>query len=106
MATKDAPKGKSDDLWWYGPDFLNKQETEWPNSFPEPEEILEIRRVAVVKCAKSETVPEVERISKWLVLIRATACVRLACDVFLKKRQKIGELTPEDEVMGEREVAG
>lgn len=98
MATKDSPAGKEDRLWWEGPDFLSRPEEEWPVASKPPGQILEVRRLALVREELQENhVADVVRISKWLVLVRATARVRVAVDLFRGRSRKQGELTIEDE---------
>lgn len=105
MATKNRPKGKTEELWLYGPTFIGQPEVEWPDSFAEPDEVQEIRRVAIVREASTSSVlPDATRVTKWIVLIRAAAWVRVIAAVFLKRRKTPTELSYEEEQMGKNEM--
>lgn len=104
MATKYKPKGKLEDLWWNGPQFLGDHQDDWPQGVPEPDQLLEIRTVAMVRTIDASVVPDVSRFSKWLDLIRACALVRVAADVWLKRRSRTTELCAADERWGRDQV--
>ena len=105
MATKTDPKRKTEDLWWQGPSFLEHEEEDWPGMCQDPVEILEARRVAIIRTdARDGHIAEVHRISKWLVLVRATARVKLFVDMLRKRRDPGSELSQEDEHWATNEI--
>lgn len=105
MATKDQPKGKSDALWWNGPQFLKMDESMWPNSFLKPENELEIRHSGIIRTAAiSSYIPDVTRFSRWLVFLRAAARVRKASNMFKNRCKATEELSADDEKWAEREI--
>lgn len=109
--TKDAPRGETGELYKvqlrgarYGLKVLVKDEDELLNFFTEPEQILKLRRVAVIQGAMVESVPRTEIIVKWYSSTNPRA--RVARGVLQKRRQDRSEKqTHQDENGREKEAS-
>ncbi|GBP67616.1 hypothetical protein EVAR_98670_1 [Eumeta japonica] len=76
--------------WFHGPDFLRKSEDEWPQETVESERPTGRRScttLTLVNKEDSQVVPNVSRFSSWTRLLRSTARVLQAIDLFRVKRK-------------------
>ena len=71
--TKWMVSRRSTDLWWRGPDFLQEEESLWPNCELEKRELLEVRPLLSIThhTPRPCLVLEVNRFSNWSRLVGA-----------------------------------
>ncbi|GBP40066.1 hypothetical protein EVAR_33639_1 [Eumeta japonica] len=91
-ATRDPPTHFDEThRWFHGPDFLRKSEDEWPQETVESErptgEERSCTTLTLVNKEDSQVVPNVSRFSSWTRLLRSTARVLQAIDLFRVKRK-------------------
>ena len=80
----------NNDLWWHGPEWLKKGETEWPENRFEvsPESETEMIEITVCSHSTTKSVPSViepTKYEKFLKLVRVTAYVMRAVREFMKR---------------------
>ncbi|XP_051159154.1 uncharacterized protein LOC127280291 [Leptopilina boulardi] len=78
--------------WLQGPEFLKKTDDEWPS--PMMKKIItetniekKITCLTITKIRKELDLPDVTRFSKWLRLIRSTAWIIVATEIWLHKEK-------------------
>ncbi|GBP14770.1 hypothetical protein EVAR_74672_1 [Eumeta japonica] len=91
-ATRDPPTHFDEThRWFHGPDFLRKSEDKWPQETVESEQPTGEERscttLTLVNKEDSQVVPNVSRFSSWTRLLRSTARVLQAIDLFRVKRK-------------------
>ncbi|GBP97621.1 hypothetical protein EVAR_72624_1 [Eumeta japonica] len=88
-ATRDPPTHFDEThRWFHGPDFLRKSEDKWPQLLNEqPTGRRSCTTLTLVNKEDSQVVPNVSRFSSWTRLLRSTARVLQAIDLFRVKRK-------------------
>lgn len=90
VATReDAPALAISDVWFQGPPFLRRQESEWPkNRTFKPDEDVQCEErtihLTVIENTSALSLPSEDRVSRWITLLRASARVLL----FIRKCQR------------------
>ena len=54
---------ENETLWWEGPKFLCRPEEEWPNSYVDPDPVLEVLVVSAGSVKRHPLMPEIKAIS-------------------------------------------
>ena len=93
------------ELWWMGPQFLQEEESFWPNCDLEERELLEVRPLLHLThhATKSSLVPEVERFSSWTKLVETCAVARNFLKILTRKKYP-GPVTEEERREAEAEI--
>ena len=87
----------ANDLWWHGPQFLQEEETMWPNCDLESGELLEVRPLLHLchDSIQSSITPEIDRFSDWHKLVNTCAIVHNFVRILQRKRYP-GAVTEEE----------
>ncbi|XP_065079713.1 uncharacterized protein LOC135702590 [Ochlerotatus camptorhynchus] len=96
-ATKwgNGPNATVNSRWLRGPEFLYKDELEWPEQEMECTTSEEIRAVNIHRTAVAGETIGFDRFSKWERLLRTVGYVRRFRDICLRKKNKLPLPNPE-----------
>ena len=103
--TKWMVSRKSNDLWWRGPEFLQEEESMWPDCELEKRELLEVRPLLSLThhTPRHCLVPEVSRFSNWSRLV-GTCATSLNFLAILRKKRYPGPVTEEERRRAENQL--
>ena len=105
LATKeDSPPLKFNDMWFQGPSYLRQPESEWPKDLRSSklaeDSLCEIKNVnTLISSSVEYSLPNEERFSSWMRLLRTTARILL----FIRRCQR-KTVIMDNALMNEAEV--